>query len=569
MQVGSVKIIRQTALAALVIIFMVGLALVFVVITIRHINQSYQADSRFNAVMQQAHRARRAEKDFLLEEYNDETFVKSGQGMFYGQNVQALHHADSLLTELKANDVCTDLGLAPALDELRRSLDEYRTVFGSITDLYRQRGFKNNGLEGRMRRAIHAIDSIPFPVERSHLLSLRRDEKDFFLRKEEEYLSKFDINLTRYKAKINEAIATGADSSAGNRVKVLLTEYQTLFEQIVEIEKRIGLNDGEGLRNQLNLSFASIEQQLVVVSDWLVSHAEARTRRAVVAIVVLFLLMTAVLVACLYYFARIIFRPIGELETIAQTIAQGNLAVSLDAKRYHPLLRGLVNSFATMIGRMQSVIGNLTRIAQGDLAMAHQQTDEQDEITRAVTTLALQLQTLKAEEARQNWLNANQAALAQLLQRQNNVEELCHAALKHLVTCVKANQGAVFTDTGQDDNLHLTACIAFDKKKHLEKSIGKDEGLVGQCWLEGQLIHLTEVPPDYIRITSGLGEALPRTVLLVPLAADGNRQGVLELATFGNLAEHETAFLEKAGQQMAAALARLRMVTQLQNAVLN
>ena len=177
MRIGSAKIVRQTTLAALSIILMVGLALVFVVVAIRRINQSYQADSRFNAVMQQAHRARRAEKDFLLEEYNDEIFVKSGRGMLYGRNAQALRHADSLLTELKADEVCVALGLSPALDELRRSLDEYRTAFGDIANLYRQRGFKNNGLEGQMRRAIHALDSIRFPVERSHLLSLRPTRK--------------------------------------------------------------------------------------------------------------------------------------------------------------------------------------------------------------------------------------------------------------------------------------------------------------------------------------------------------------------------------------------------------
>jgi transcriptional regulator with GAF, ATPase, and Fis domain len=83
------------------------------------------------------------------------------------------------------------------------------------------------------------------------------------------------------------------------------------------------------------------------------------------------------------------------------------------------------------------------------------------------------------------------------------------------------------------------------------------QGLAGQCALEKETIYLAEVPADYVHITSGLGQAPPRTILVVPLLHNGDVYGVLEMASFQAFAPHQVAFVEKVAESIAGALANI------------
>ncbi len=80
------------------------------------------------------------------------------------------------------------------------------------------------------------------------------------------------------------------------------------------------------------------------------------------------------------------------------------------------------------------------------------------------------------------------------------------------------------------------------------------EGLVGQCYLEKDIIYLTEIPENYIRIKSGLGDANPRTIVITPIKRDNDLEGVMELASFNKLEAYEVDFLKEAGESIAVAL---------------
>jgi GAF domain-containing protein len=78
------------------------------------------------------------------------------------------------------------------------------------------------------------------------------------------------------------------------------------------------------------------------------------------------------------------------------------------------------------------------------------------------------------------------------------------------------------------------------------------EGLVGQCYLERDIIFMTNIPKEYINITSGLGEATPNCLLIVPLIVNDKINGVMELASFKKFQEHEVEFIKKLAENIAS-----------------
>jgi PAS domain S-box-containing protein len=127
------------------------------------------------------------------------------------------------------------------------------------------------------------------------------------------------------------------------------------------------------------------------------------------------------------------------------------------------------------------------------------------------------------------------------------------------VKYLKANQGSFFIVDEEQECLNMVACYAFNKKKYLNKQVGFGEGLLGQAYLEKETLFLTEVPNGYIQITSGLGDAPPRNIVIVPLKINDAVQGVLEIASFQILEKYQVEFLERLGESIASAIATLKI----------
>ena len=180
------------------------------------------------------------------------------------------------------------------------------------------------------------------------------------------------------------------------------------------------------------------------------------------------------------------------------------------------------------------------------------------------------------EDKRRIWATEGLARFAEL-QRTHAKDNgsVADQILRFLIRYLGANQGALFgvekqeaesdlttRNTGETLAIRMIACYAYDRKKYLQKTLAEGEGLVGQCVREADTIYLTQVPREYVQITSGLGEATPTALLIVPLKLDGNVYGVVELASFKPFEPYQIAFLEKLAESMASAMATLQMQRQ-------
>jgi PAS domain S-box-containing protein len=169
----------------------------------------------------------------------------------------------------------------------------------------------------------------------------------------------------------------------------------------------------------------------------------------------------------------------------------------------------------------------------------------------------------KIEDEKQNWITQGLAKFGDILRQNNdNLEELAFNVMSNLINYVNANQGAVYIlNNSNKDDLHyeMKGAVAFDRSKLIEKKILIGEGLVGRCAFEKLTIYMIDVPKDYVKITSGLGEATPRCVLLVPLILNDDVYGVIELISFNEFEKHQINFIETLGQNIASTISTVKI----------
>jgi methyl-accepting chemotaxis protein len=217
------------------------------------------------------------------------------------------------------------------------------------------------------------------------------------------------------------------------------------------------------------------------------------------------------------------------------------------------------------VANVKSNIAFAEAITTGNLEN-EQKVDENDELGKSLIKMRDSLRLSNAREEEEKFITVGITRVGDVIRKHSNDPAiLADEFVKEVVKYTGLNQGALYVHEKENDNefLRLTACYAYDRKKHNTKTIGIGEGLVGQCFLEKDAIYMTAVPRDYVKITSGLGEATPSCILLVPVKTSEDIVGVIELASFSPLKDHEKIFINRAAENIASAIVSSRTTHQI------
>ena len=210
-----------------------------------------------------------------------------------------------------------------------------------------------------------------------------------------------------------------------------------------------------------------------------------------------------------------------------------------------------------------SLSGFIEAISAGNYTAELTLEDDGANLGNTLVTMRDKLRVNAEDDRKRNWSNSGLAQVGEILRVSTaSTADLYDNIIKFVVKYTKSNQGGLFIlneESESDKFLELVSCYAFERKKYLTKKISLGEGLVGQCYLEGEKIYLLEVPQEYITITSGLGGAAPNALLLVPLKINEKIFGVLELATFGKYENHEVELVEKLTESIASTISSVRV----------
>jgi hypothetical protein len=185
----------------------------------------------------------------------------------------------------------------------------------------------------------------------------------------------------------------------------------------------------------------------------------------------------------------------------------------------------------------------------------------EDSLTANLLELKKTLSAHYEEEKRRQWAAESQARFVEILRANENIKSLSNEVIKNLVQILNAAQGALFVaEENESGNfiLDLKGCYAYKRIKHLEFSLAPGEGLVGQTYLEKETTYIKRVPSDYIQIRSGLGDANPQAVLIVPFIFDEKVIALAELASFNDFRPFEIEFVEKVGESIAHTISSIQ-----------
>ncbi len=194
--------------------------------------------------------------------------------------------------------------------------------------------------------------------------------------------------------------------------------------------------------------------------------------------------------------------------------------------------------------------GDLTRsiqvAAQGEVAFV------KDNINEMIGNL--RDTTLRNNE--QDWLKTNLAKFTRMLQGQKDLLTVGRMILSELAPVVAAQQGVFYMmdNTGEEPELKLLASYAYRERKGVNNRFKLGEGLVGQAALEKERILLTNVPGDYVQISSGLGEAKPQNIVVLPIVFENNVKAVMELSSFDRFNPTHQTFLDQLTESIGIVL---------------
>jgi len=214
---------------------------------------------------------------------------------------------------------------------------------------------------------------------------------------------------------------------------------------------------------------------------------------------------------------------------------------------------------ANLTTQVRAIAEVATAVTKGDLTRSIK-VEAQGEVAALKDNINEMIRNLKdttIKNDEQDWLKTNLAKFSRMLQGQRDLTNVGRMVLSELCPVVSARQAEFYvldSSIDKDPSLALLASYASEGQETLGKRISMGQGLVGQCALEKQKMILENPPPGYLRISSGLGEGLPHSIMVLPLIFEGQVKGVLELASFEGFNPTHHALLEQLTESIGIVL---------------
>ncbi|MDQ1502572.1 MAG: hypothetical protein QOD57_299 [Actinomycetota bacterium] len=266
----------------------------------------------------------------------------------------------------------------------------------------------------------------------------------------------------------------------------------------------------------------------------------------------------------------------GEVTRVAREVGvEGKLGGQAQSKEVGGVWKDLTDNVnqlaANLTNQVRAISEVATAVTEGDLTrqVRVEASGEVAVLKDKLNEMIRNLRETTRQNIEQDWLKTNRERFTRMLQGQRDLAAVSSMILSELAPLVSAQHGVFYSMTspsdGGDPVLQFQAGYGYEERKHLSTVFRLGEGLVGQCAKEKKRILLTEVPGDYVRINSGLGESPPLNIIVLPVLFEGSVRAVVELASFSPFSVTHQAFLDQLPESIGLVLNTIEANTLTEN----
>ena len=255
----------------------------------------------------------------------------------------------------------------------------------------------------------------------------------------------------------------------------------------------------------------------------------------------------------------------GEVTRVAREVGvEGKLGGQAQSEEVAGVWKDLTDDVnrlaANLTTQVRAIAEVATAVTEGDLTRQVSVTasGEVAVLKDKLNEMIRNLRETMRQNTEQDWLKTNLERFTRMLQGQRDLATVSNLILSELAPLVSAQHGVFYalTDLGDGGQpvLQFQAGYGFKERKNVGSFFRLGEGLVGQCALEKERILLTNVPSDYIQISSGLGESPPLNIIVLPILFEGSVLAVIELASFEAFSAAHQSLLDQLTESIGLVL---------------
>jgi PAS domain S-box-containing protein len=392
------------------------------------------------------------------------------------------------------------------------------------------------------KQALKKLMTTEYPVLRDNILKLTKKWKDTAVAREMTVaLNDFDKLISAEK----EVIEMLPDFASYDDVTMYFMAQEGLESDV--LPKAIGLiKKLEGLSKKKKDEKVEYEKELIKSSDNLKF-----------SVLGLGVLVTFIGIFAAIFMANTITGPVNKIRDVMKKLGVGELP-KVEFEKSNDEIGEMQNAISNVISGLAQTTEFANKIGQKELDAEYKPLSDKDVLGHSLMHMRDSLKESDKAERERSWVMDASSHVNDILRKNENIDSLSEEVIQFMIKKINAIQGAFYVVTQRDETnykntyLEIKSSFAYNRKKYLNSKFRMAEGLVGQAAIEQSTVLRTEIPRDYVTITSGLlGDKRPTCILVVPLVIDDVVYGAVEFAGFHRFDAHEIRFVEEVGPSIA------------------
>jgi hypothetical protein len=366
----------------------------------------------------------------------------------------------------------------------------------------------------------------------SLLKDLETGQRGFVLTGQDVFLEPYNLALAKLPATISQIRSLTSDNPIQQK---RLDRLESLYaDKLAFCQKDIEVRKTQGIKAATDLVATQLGKKLMDENRALTGEMEDEER-------------------------TLLEKRVADADRLASNISLfTTIGVALAVAICGASALALIRSFSKGVRNLQE---SLNTIGQGHLnhRIAISGNDEFSKLGLSFNAMADKLKASSEASTSQSWLNSNLARFGQMLQGERDLQAAGQKILSEFASVMESRHGMfyVLDSANGTSDLSLLASYAHHERKNLANTFALGQGLVGQCALEKQKILVNNLPDDYIRISSGVGEASPVNVVVVPVIFDGKVKAVIEQASFERFSAVQLDYLDQAASNLGVVISSI------------